>query len=106
MTYAPHAPTHTRTNRYAKQTDLAGLQEQVDALSADHQNFTASTKISYNQLMEFAETIQDQASSTKTALAELTRRIDEKDQAEKPDDSNRACHEHLLDGFTTDGTYV
>eukprot|EP00729_Bicosta_minor_P020311 gene20311-33411_t len=91
---------------YAKQTDLAGLQEQVDALSADHQNFTASTKISYNQLMEFAETIQDQASSTKTALAELARRIDEKDQAEKPDDSNRACHEHLLDGFTTDGTYT
>ena len=89
-----------------KYADLTALQEQVDVLATNFQNFTESTKITFNQLTEFVETVQDQISSTKTALAELTRRIDERDQSEKPDDSKRACHEHFLDGFTTDGTCV
>ena len=39
-------------------------------------------------------------------MKELTKRFNEKDKLETPDESRRACLEHYNDGFTEDGTYT
>ena len=78
-------------------------------MAADLANLSATSGVSFAKLQAFTATVQDQAEATKTALAELSRRMDEKDESDEaktPDASKRACHEHYLDGFRADGTYT
>ena len=52
------------------------------------------------------ESVEDRDEAIRTALKELIRRFDVKEKTETQDESKRACHEHYLDGWKSDGTYT
>jgi hypothetical protein len=52
------------------------------------------------------ESVEDRGEAIRTALKELIRRFDVKEKTETQDESKRACHEHYLDGWKSDGTYT